>query len=137
METFHQDLLDNLLLGRDRILTSVTAPLYPYVVSKQMEQFVLQNFQMMKEFEKHLRALREQDEDRRSVKEVLLGRLDDILKKVVDSYICILQHTCFHAEPGKKKKAYMFSVCFPMDPISERFDHNESVASDPYAVYLI
>lgn len=85
METFHQDLLDNLLLGRDRILTSVTAPLYPYVVSKQMEQFVLQNFQMMKEFEKHLHALREQDEDRRSVKEVLLGHLDDILKKVVDS----------------------------------------------------
>ncbi|KAF7135896.1 hypothetical protein RHSIM_Rhsim08G0236800 [Rhododendron simsii] len=76
-----KDSLDNLLLGRERVLTSVTAPLYPCVISKQMEQFVLQNFQMVKEFERHLRALREQDEDRGSVKEVLLGRFDDILKK--------------------------------------------------------
>lgn len=89
METFRQDLLDDLLLGRDRVLTSVTAPLHPYVISKQMEQFVLQNFQMVKEFERHLHALREQDEDRGSVKEVLLGRFDDILKKVEDSYIYI------------------------------------------------
>ncbi|KAI8548547.1 hypothetical protein RHMOL_Rhmol07G0280600 [Rhododendron molle] len=76
-----KDLLDNHLLGRDRVLTSVTPPLHPYVVSKPMEQFVLQNFQTIKEFEKQLCALREQDEDRRSVKEVLLGRFDDILKK--------------------------------------------------------
>ncbi|KAF7137371.1 hypothetical protein RHSIM_Rhsim07G0217300 [Rhododendron simsii] len=76
-----KDLLDNHLLGRDRVLTSVTPTLHPYVVSKQMEQFVLQNFQMTKEFEKQLCALREQDEDRRSVNEVLLGRFDDILKK--------------------------------------------------------
>ncbi|XP_058222016.1 midasin-like isoform X2 [Rhododendron vialii] len=76
-----KDLLDNHLLGRDRVLTSVTPPLHPYVVSKQMEQFVLQNFQMIKEFEKQLCAFREQDEDRRSVNEVLLGRFDDILKK--------------------------------------------------------
>ncbi|KAG5541973.1 hypothetical protein RHGRI_021715 [Rhododendron griersonianum] len=46
-----------------------------------MEQIVLQNFQTIREFEKQLCALREQDEDRRSVKEVLLGRFDDILKK--------------------------------------------------------
>ncbi|KAI8544654.1 hypothetical protein RHMOL_Rhmol08G0312700 [Rhododendron molle] len=76
-----KDLLDNLLLGRERVLTSGAAPLYPCVISKQMVQFVLQNFQMVKEFERHLRALREQDEDRGSVKEVLLGRFDDILKK--------------------------------------------------------
>ncbi|KAG5541983.1 hypothetical protein RHGRI_021724 [Rhododendron griersonianum] len=76
-----KDLLDNHLLGRDRVLTSVTPPLHPCVVSKPMEQFVLQIFQTIKEFEKQLCALREQDEDRRSVKEVLLGRFDDILKK--------------------------------------------------------
>ncbi|XP_058209782.1 midasin-like isoform X2 [Rhododendron vialii] len=39
-----KDLLDNLLLGRDGVLTSVVTPFHPYVISKQMEQFVLQNF---------------------------------------------------------------------------------------------
>ncbi|KAF7144686.1 hypothetical protein RHSIM_Rhsim04G0127600 [Rhododendron simsii] len=39
-----KDLLDNLLLGRDSVLTSVTTPFHPYVISKQMEQFVSQNF---------------------------------------------------------------------------------------------
>ncbi|XP_058209781.1 midasin-like isoform X1 [Rhododendron vialii] len=41
---FIVDLLDNLLLGRDGVLTSVVTPFHPYVISKQMEQFVLQNF---------------------------------------------------------------------------------------------
>ncbi|XP_052182550.1 midasin isoform X2 [Diospyros lotus] len=78
-----KDLLDSYLVGHDRVVaTSASASLHPIVVSKQMEQLVSQNFQMMKEFEVHLQAFRCQDEDKRSVKEILLSHFDDIFKKV-------------------------------------------------------
>ncbi|GFY97181.1 midasin-like protein [Actinidia rufa] len=89
-----KDLLDNFLLGHDRVVTSATASLHPCVISKQMEQLVLQNFQMIKEFENCLSTFRQQGEDRRSVKGVLLDHFEDILNKVsivAENYKCEMQ----------------------------------------------
>ncbi|CAL5443785.1 unnamed protein product [Camellia sinensis] len=89
-----KDLLDCYLIGLDRVVTSLAISLHPCVVSKQMEQLVFQNFRMIKEFEENLGAFLRQDEDRRSVKMVLLGRFEDILKKVnliAEGYNCAVQ----------------------------------------------
>ncbi|KAL6993116.1 hypothetical protein U1Q18_011234 [Sarracenia purpurea var. burkii] len=111
-----KDLLDSLLIGHDRVVTSLTTSLHPYVLSKQMEQLVLQNLQMIKEFQKDLCAFRLQDEGRSSVKEALLGHFDDILKKVslmAQDYNCDLQErnddddTSLHSE-----KIYALEAAF-------------------------
>ncbi|KAL7162677.1 hypothetical protein ACSBR2_043041 [Camellia fascicularis] len=89
-----KDLLDRYLIGLDRVVTSLATSLHPCVVSKQMEQLVFQNFRMIKDFEENLGAFLQQDEDRRSVKMVLLGRFEDILKKVnliAEGYDCAVQ----------------------------------------------
>ncbi|KAK9282811.1 hypothetical protein L1049_011033 [Liquidambar formosana] len=80
---FHKskESLDNFLLGHDRFITTVAASLRPFVISKQMEQLVFQNFKAISEFEEHLCDLRGQDGDRRSVKEALLSHFEDLFKE--------------------------------------------------------
>uniref|UniRef100_F6HXY6 Midasin n=2 Tax=Vitis vinifera TaxID=29760 RepID=F6HXY6_VITVI len=73
--------LDDYLLGRNRVLTTVATSFYPPVITKQMEQLVFQNFQVIREFEECLCAFQRQEVDRRSVQEVLLNRFEDIMKK--------------------------------------------------------
>ena len=74
--------MDDYLLGRNRVLTTVATSFYPPVITKQMEQLVFQNFQVIREFEECLCAFQRQEVDRRSVQEVLLNRFEDIIKKV-------------------------------------------------------
>ncbi|OVA06149.1 von Willebrand factor [Macleaya cordata] len=73
--------LDRYLLGDNRIVTTPAACSPPFVVSQQMEQLVMQNFKEINEFEEHIKVFNEQNIDRKSVKETLLGRFGDILNK--------------------------------------------------------
>ncbi|CAK9179916.1 unnamed protein product [Ilex paraguariensis] len=76
-----KDLLDNYLLGRDRVITTMGALLCPFGITKQMEQLIYQNFQFIREFEQNLRAFCKQDLDEGSVKEALLAHFEDIFEK--------------------------------------------------------
>ncbi|KAA8540261.1 hypothetical protein F0562_024176 [Nyssa sinensis] len=89
-----KDLLDNYLLGHNRVITTEAAALHPYIISKQMEQLVFQNFLLIKKFEEHLCAFRNQDMDRRSVGKALLCHFEDILNKgnlIAEEYNSALQ----------------------------------------------
>lgn len=77
-----QDKLDHYLLGSDKIVAMVAPSLPPLLISKKMEQLVLENFQTLREFEEHLRAFLYHDLDRRSVTEALFCKFDEIFKKV-------------------------------------------------------
>lgn len=88
-----QDKLDNYLLGSDKIVAVVAPSLPPLLISKEMEQLVLENFQILREFEEHLRAFFYHDLDRRSVTEALFYKFDETFKKVwfmVYSNCCLL-----------------------------------------------
>ena len=84
-------MLDDYLLSHDRVLTTVATSFYPPVITKQMEQLVCQNFQILKEFEECLCSFRKQEVVQRSVQEALLNHFEDILKKVsIISYTFLL-----------------------------------------------
>ncbi|WCJ27054.1 Midasin [Euphorbia peplus] len=74
-----QESLDKYLLHRVRDMA--TGPSRPYVISKHMELLVLENFELVKEFEEHLMHISEQDSNRSSVIEALLSRFNDALQK--------------------------------------------------------
>lgn len=76
-----KDKLDHYLLGSDKIVAMVAPSLPPLLISKKMEQLVLENFQTLREFEEHLRAFLYHDLDRRSVTEALFCKFDEIFKK--------------------------------------------------------
>ena len=82
-----QESLDKSVLGRDVTLSA--GPSRPYIISKQMEQLVYKNFQVIKEFEEHFFDFRKQDWNRSFIIETLLGHFDDVFKEV--SYICFLK----------------------------------------------
>ena len=48
--------LDDHFLGHNRVLTTVGTSFYPPVITKQMEQLVFQNIQVIREFEECLCA---------------------------------------------------------------------------------
>lgn len=77
-----QELLDNKLLGQDRDITDLAAPPHLFVVSKEMEELIFQNFLVIKEFKEHLLSLRKQDINKSSVKEALFNHFEDFLLKV-------------------------------------------------------
>jgi len=54
----------------------------PFIVSKQMEKIVTDNFQILNTFEQDIKTLRMQEDSRKSVKESLLNRLDELIIKV-------------------------------------------------------
>ena len=87
MEISWQELLDNYLLGHDRVITSVEVPLQPNGITKQMEQLVYENFTLIRVFEERLCGFRKQDVDGGLVKEVLLGHLEAILGKVFTDFV--------------------------------------------------
>jgi midasin len=70
--------LDNYLLGSERTIR----PLQSFVTSKQMEKLVIQNFEVIKQFEAHLLSFHGQDVVKSSVKNILLHHLLEIFKKV-------------------------------------------------------
>lgn len=87
LQSLLQESLDKSLLGR--VVTISAGPSRPYIISKQMEQLVYKNFQVIKEFEEHFFDFRKQDWNRSFIIETLLGHFDDVFKEV--SYICFLK----------------------------------------------
>ncbi|XP_059643593.1 midasin [Cornus florida] len=109
-----KDILDNYLLGHNRIITVETVPLHPSIISKQMEELVLQNFKFIKEFEEHLCTFRMELMDRRSVEKALLGRFEDIFKMgnlVAEEYNYALQGTNESENIEEESKCFQKKSC--------------------------
>ncbi|KAJ6734341.1 MIDASIN-RELATED [Salix purpurea] len=79
LQSLLQESLDKSLLGRD--VTISAGPSRPYIISKQMEQLVYKNFQVIKEFEEHFFDFCKQDWNRSFIIETLLGHFDDVFKE--------------------------------------------------------
>ncbi|XP_048323691.2 midasin isoform X2 [Ziziphus jujuba] len=73
--------LDNNLLGQDRDITDLAAPPHLFVVSKEMEELISQNFLVIKEFKEHFLSLRKQDVNKSSVIEALFNHFEDLFIK--------------------------------------------------------
>ncbi|KAL2899649.1 Midasin [Bienertia sinuspersici] len=71
--------LDGELLGD--AANKVTVSLHPVVVSKDKEVLVKQNFHLISELQEHVRVLRSQGINKRSVKDILLDHLEEIIVK--------------------------------------------------------
>ncbi|KAI3970128.1 hypothetical protein MKW92_029744 [Papaver armeniacum] len=81
--------LDQYLLSGNRTVTTPESCDTPFIVSKQMEQLVLQNFKELNDVQKDIQVLKEQDGGRKSVTETLLSRFEDVLNKgnlIVEEY---------------------------------------------------
>ncbi|XP_056176640.1 midasin isoform X2 [Syzygium oleosum] len=76
-----KEALDHSLLGRDGVVNILNRSLDALVISTDEERLVFQNFEVLKEFEEHLISFRNQCRDGSSVRFILLGCLDYILKQ--------------------------------------------------------
>ncbi|XP_048139451.1 midasin [Rhodamnia argentea] len=76
-----KEALDHSLLGHDGAINVLNRSLDAIVVSTDEEMLVFQNFEVLKEFEEHLISFRNQCRDGSSVRSILLGCLDYILKQ--------------------------------------------------------
>ncbi|KAK4427378.1 Midasin [Sesamum alatum] len=76
-----KNLLDHHLLGSCEDITMVGIALHPYGVTREMEQLVNQNFQLIKTFEKNLLAFRGQEDEQGAVRNILLGHMKDLCAK--------------------------------------------------------
>ena len=74
--------MDNCLLGQNKAISALAGSSLCYVITRQMEQLVSQNFEAIKEFEEHLLAFHMQDVDGSSVKEALLSHFKEVFRKV-------------------------------------------------------
>lgn len=75
-----KEALDHYLLVSDRIVIT-PAVCRPFVVSKQMEQLVMENFQALNDFERNFQIIYKQSFQRQSVEEPLLSRFRGIINK--------------------------------------------------------
>ncbi|XP_038723701.1 midasin [Tripterygium wilfordii] len=73
--------LDDYLLGHHVAITTVNASSQPYIITKQMEQLVLNNFKVIKEFEEQVVAFRKQDLNKGLAVEALLGHFEEVFEK--------------------------------------------------------
>jgi midasin len=78
--TFLQDLLDNYLLGSSNIFVGAykNMPL----ATREMECLVAENCKLIDSLRADMRDLCDQDISMRSVKKILLSRLEELLEKV-------------------------------------------------------
>ncbi|KAK4395085.1 Midasin, partial [Sesamum angolense] len=76
-----KNLLDHHLLGSCDDTTMVGITLHPYGVTKEMEQLVNENFQLIKTFERNLLAFRGQEDEQGAVRNILLGHMEDLCAK--------------------------------------------------------
>ncbi|KAK6125035.1 hypothetical protein DH2020_041213 [Rehmannia glutinosa] len=76
-----KNLLDHHLLGSFEDNTIRGVALHPYGVTKEMEQLVDQNFELIKSFEKNLSAFHVQEDGQGAVRNILLGHIEDLLTK--------------------------------------------------------
>ncbi|GAB4842595.1 hypothetical protein Ancab_012571 [Ancistrocladus abbreviatus] len=73
--------LDEYLLGNG-VRIKIATSMRPLLISKEMELFLIQNVEVLKEFQEHLRAFRGKDINRSSVEDTLIRHFEDIIEKV-------------------------------------------------------
>ncbi|KAL2243207.1 UNVERIFIED_CONTAM: Midasin, partial [Sesamum indicum] len=76
-----KNLLDHHLLGSCEYIAMVGIALHPSGVTKEMEQLVNLNFQLIKTFERNLLAFRGQEDEQGAVRNILLGHMEDLCAK--------------------------------------------------------
>ena len=57
--------------------------MYPYGITKQMEQFIQHNFLLIRDFKEQLHVIRKQDVHVGLAKNILLDHFEDIFTKVI------------------------------------------------------
>lgn len=77
-----QDCLDDCLLGQKEVISTPASVLQPYVVTDQMKELVVQNFETINIFREYHSALSKRVANRSSVENILLGHFDVIFEKV-------------------------------------------------------
>ncbi|KAI3727341.1 hypothetical protein L1987_67154 [Smallanthus sonchifolius] len=83
-----KEMLDIYLFGDCGRLISTSVVLYPYGITKKMEQFVQRNFLLIKDFKVQLLAFREQDLHAGLAEKVLLDHFEDFITNgnLLDEY---------------------------------------------------
>ncbi|XP_071712181.1 midasin isoform X2 [Rutidosis leptorrhynchoides] len=79
-----KDLLDNYLFGDGSCLINTSVVLYRHGITKQMEDFVQQNFLLIRDFKEQLRVTRNEDVHAGLAKHVLLDHFGDIVTKGIN-----------------------------------------------------
>lgn len=73
--------MDKYLIGSDRFITTSAAHV-PFVVTEQMEQLVMFNFQIINNIKEDIQTLGLETACMRSLKGILLDRLKELINKV-------------------------------------------------------
>ncbi|KAK8664402.1 hypothetical protein V6N13_084194 [Hibiscus sabdariffa] len=73
--------LDNYFIGSDGSIITFAGVSHPFVISQQMEQLVLYNFQVLQEFEQKLSVFVECDFEKNSIIKSVLSHFDEIFSK--------------------------------------------------------
>ncbi|CAN4116387.1 unnamed protein product [Withania somnifera] len=76
-----KDLLDGLLIGFHGVRRTEETPLHPIAITKDMEQLVHKNFDLVNELEVDIRAFHRQDGVGATIKDILFGNFEEIFNK--------------------------------------------------------
>lgn len=77
-----QECLDNCLLGQKEVISTPASVLQPFVVTEQMKELVIQNFEVINNFREHHSAFSKRVANQRSIENILLGHFDEVFEKV-------------------------------------------------------
>ncbi|KAK4479548.1 hypothetical protein RD792_015065 [Penstemon davidsonii] len=88
-----KNLLNHHLLGSNEDITAVEIVFHPFGVTKEMEQLINQNFELIRTFEKNLSAFHGHEDEKGAVEYILLGHFDDLFTKarIVEEFYSSLQ----------------------------------------------
>ncbi|XP_038899709.1 midasin isoform X2 [Benincasa hispida] len=76
-----KECLDNCLLGQKEVISTPASFLQPYVVTEQMKELIIQNFEVINIFREHHSDLSKRLANRRSIENILLGHFDEVFEK--------------------------------------------------------
>lgn len=124
-----KELLDGYLFGDCGGIISTEVVLYPFGITKQMEQSVQTNLLLVKDFKEQLRAIRKQD----LAKDVLLDHFEEIFAKgnLLDEYYNSAMETRVHTQDvndvSKAEAEFTESLKKTCKHIVDGFDRVNSV----------
>ncbi|GAB2222234.1 hypothetical protein Drorol1_Dr00013440 [Drosera rotundifolia] len=125
-------MLDFYVLGDSRHAIKIATELRPILISKDMEQSVIQNFQIMREFRDDLIAFRGNQMSRSSVEDTLLHHFEAIIEKgeALEKAFCSCANLSIDLPilPRKRKSSVMSneSMVDPVEIIPESESESES-----------
>ncbi|KAG7014001.1 Midasin [Cucurbita argyrosperma subsp. argyrosperma] len=76
-----KECLDNCLLGQKEVISTPASVLQPYVVTEQMKELVIQNFEVINIFREHHSALSKRVANQSSVENILIGHFNEVFEK--------------------------------------------------------